>query len=140
MPQYTHDRVASHQVRLHFTVSNIKILTYYRRHFNEAHRAPRHCKQCVLTFKNSKMLDEHYRAQLGCSPSKRAADLKDEIGDEKWNQIENVLSMKGKKNISDKSRWYEIWRILFPGLREPSNPCRCNGPEFILMALMRNRE
>jgi hypothetical protein len=82
------------------------------------------------------MLDEHYRARLACSPSKGAAHLKDEIDDEKWKEIENVLSRKGKKNINDISRWYEIWRILFPGLKEPSNPCRYNGPVFIPIALM----
>jgi hypothetical protein len=82
------------------------------------------------------MLDKHYQARLAGSPSNGAAYLKEEIDDEKWEEIENVLSMKGKKNINDRSRWYEIWRILFPGLREPSNPCRYNGPVFILISLM----
>jgi hypothetical protein len=97
-------------------------LTSFRYHFGTAHRPPQ-CNRCYRLFQNRNGLKEHNQAPVACSNG--LPSLKEGIDDGQWEEIEIVLkSKKGEKHINDVSRWYSIWGILFPGVKEPSNPCR----------------
>jgi len=82
----------------------------------------------LCLFQNNTILDEHYQALVACNPPKGALNLKEGIDDSQWAKIGVVLSKKGQKRIDDIARWYEIWQILFPGSKKPSNPCTYNKP------------
>jgi hypothetical protein len=55
----------------------------------------------------------------------------EEIDDGQWAKIEPLLSLKTKKGLSDADKescdfnnWFKIWKILFPGIPEPRDPCK----------------
>jgi hypothetical protein len=62
------------------------------------------------------------------------SELKEGIDDSQWEMIENALKvsrtglLKTKtsrtQSQQDIDKWFAIWKIIFPGSPEPSNPCR----------------
>ncbi len=97
------------------------MLTFLRRHFETVHRPPQ-CERCYRLFSDRNKLHDHRRELDGCIIGED--DLKEGIGDPQWDEIKVVLSAQGRRRINDVSRWYAIWKILFPGVEEPSNPCK----------------
>jgi hypothetical protein len=74
-------------------------------------------------FQNANELKDHQQERVACS--KGPPILKEGIDDGQWEEIERVLSSKkGQKQVNDITRWFAVWQILFPGVAEPSNPCR----------------
>ncbi|KAH8656116.1 hypothetical protein BGZ60DRAFT_417808 [Tricladium varicosporioides] len=92
-------------------------------HFKASHR-PFQCVKCYGIFKDIDELQEHQRSEI-CS--KNLPALKEGIDDGQWAKIESII--KAKKGISlaekrkhDIEKWFDIWRIIFPGVSPPSNP------------------
>jgi hypothetical protein len=58
------------------------------------------------------------------SPTERCypkpPSLKEGIDDGQWDKLYHL------KAKNDREKWFEIWRILFPGIPEPKNPCKCD--------------
>jgi hypothetical protein len=65
---------------------------------------------------------------VACNPTKGPPSLKDGIDEGQWARIELLFHKNGRKNVDDIARWYEIWRILFPGVQEPSTARGYNKP------------
>jgi len=71
----------------------------------------------------------HQRLPEPCLPS--ASALKEGIDDGQWEKIENLLKKTRSRNdagpphgpMHDLEKWFEIWKILFPGAPPPSSPC-----------------
>jgi hypothetical protein len=59
-------------------------------------------------------------------------ELKEGIDNQQWEMIERILRIRKAKTETGKTqlqeddiaKWFAIWRILFPHIPEPSNPCR----------------
>ena len=54
---------------------------------------------------------------------------KDGFNDRLWREIVSLVKARrglsaGERERHEIERWYDIWRVLFPGVSEPSNPCR----------------
>ncbi|PMD31495.1 hypothetical protein L207DRAFT_189298 [Hyaloscypha variabilis F] len=106
--------------------SRITELRRIKHHLERAHKlplAPPHCPRCLCSFQDDVDLKEHCLAPEGCKPAKGSPGLKDGIDDRQWARIELLFRVSGKKDVDDIARWYEIWRILFPGVQEPSTTC-----------------
>ena len=86
------------------------------------------------------MLTDHCRANVACDPAKKPPSLEGGIDETQWEEIDLILSKKVHKNIDDISRWNMIWRVLFPGAKEPPNPCECKKIDHLFEALMNCRE
>jgi hypothetical protein len=97
------------------------MLMYFRHHFETVHRPPQ-CERCYCLFPDRNKLHDHRREREGCPIGE--VDLKEGIDDPQWDGIKVVLSAQGQRRVNDISRWYAIWKILFPGVEEPSNPCK----------------
>jgi hypothetical protein len=55
--------------------------------------------------------------------------LKESIDDGQWVKIEHLLKVRRGLSAYDKKqhdieKWFEIWKLLFPNVPQPSNPCR----------------
>ena len=97
------------------------MLTSFRRHFETVHRPPQ-CERCYRLFPDRNKLHDHRREPEGCLIGE--VNLKEGIDDPQWDKIKVVLSAQGRRRINDVSRWYAIWKILSPGVEEPSNLCK----------------
>ncbi|KIN03488.1 hypothetical protein OIDMADRAFT_26180 [Oidiodendron maius Zn] len=100
--------------------SRITELRRIKYHFKAVHRTPQ-CSRCYRMFQNQKDVENHNRETIECL--KGPSGLKESIDFGQWDEIELVLkSKRNQKHINDVSRWYAIWDILFPGVKQPSNP------------------
>jgi hypothetical protein len=61
-----------------------------------------------------------------CQP--QPDELKEGIDDDQWPKIEELLKVRrGKIVLEDKSdteKWFDLWRILHPGIPLPLHPCK----------------
>jgi hypothetical protein len=113
--------VSSMFTYLLFSCINEISLTSNRYHLQAAHRmSPLCCRRCFRLFSDDAKLAKHYSARPGCEPADRPPSMNDAIDDCQWARIEALFRRRGQKGVDDISRWYEIWRILFPGVKEPS--------------------
>jgi hypothetical protein len=98
----------------------------HRGHFETAHRRPQ-CERCYNFFYNRDDLQDHRKAV----PCIRNSDtLKEGIDDSQWDKIWNLLKVKkrgmtsSEKKDHDYYNWFEIWKILFPDIPQPEDPCK----------------
>jgi hypothetical protein len=113
--------VSSMFTYLLFSCINEISLTSNRYHLQAAHRmSPLCCRRCFRLFSDDAKLAKHYSARPGCEPADRPPSMNDAIDDCQWARIEALFRRRGQKGVDDISRWYEVWRILFPGVKEPS--------------------
>ncbi|PMD33108.1 hypothetical protein L207DRAFT_175446 [Hyaloscypha variabilis F] len=102
--------------------SRITELRRIKYHLQTAHKmSPLYCRRCFRLFSDNAKLSEHYSARTGCEPADRPPSMNDVINDYQWERIEALFRRRGQRGVDDISRWYEIWQILFPGVKEPSN-------------------
>ncbi|PMD31496.1 hypothetical protein L207DRAFT_189309 [Hyaloscypha variabilis F] len=104
-----------------------KQLRRIKHHFEIVHK-PIQCNCCSHIFQSHAELTDHCQETFACL--KGSLDLKEGINGGQWDAIEDVLSRQGHKKVDDFSRWYAIWRILFPGLKQPSNPWKERPASF----------
>ncbi|KAE9366629.1 hypothetical protein N431DRAFT_562011 [Stipitochalara longipes BDJ] len=109
--------------------SHITQLRHIKRHFKKAHTPLPYCKHCFRSFENTNQLKDHSQAPVTCKPSREFSHAVEGIEGDQWQEINRVLGQKGK-HVDDDFRWYEIWRILFPGLAKPSST-RIERPGYI---------
>jgi hypothetical protein len=62
-----------------------------------------------------------------CSP--RSPSLKEGIDDDQQEEIDEIFKNRRGISSSEKVRlqvekWFDAWRFLFPGVKEPSHPCK----------------
>ncbi|KAF4999982.1 hypothetical protein FDECE_11330 [Fusarium decemcellulare] len=97
-------------------------------------RNPLVCGRCLEGFKSNELLVQHQREEPQCL-IKAPEIIHGKITLE---QAVNLRSAKKKSDMSDKDRWYEWYRIIFPSHELPSSPCMCpNGLRRTLMAWQR---
>ncbi|KAK0620695.1 hypothetical protein B0T14DRAFT_236361 [Immersiella caudata] len=80
----------------------------YRRH----QRPPFRCPRCLHAFENENMLTEHQRAVVICETSEAQSE-------EETTYITKSQEMelrKRKRETSEEEKWFNIFRILFPGI------------------------
>lgn len=54
--------------------------------------------------------------------------MKEGISEEQWAALERQNHKKNQEKHKFE-RWFDIWRILFPGVDEPRTPCKFTGRE-----------
>lgn len=100
------------------------ILIACRSHLKKAHTQAGslvYCRRCLCSFENTNKLEDHCQAPVACKPS-RLTPNSNGIQENQWEEIDCVFSgHKGKKRVDDDSRWLELWRIILPGMIEPSS-------------------
>jgi hypothetical protein len=98
--------------------SNLTMIS--REHLYRCHMAPPLCQRCKATFKNREDLDIHMRELIACEY--KATDLPEGITPI---QMQTLKSRKRvKRSQSERERWEEIYRILFPEAIELPHPCK----------------
>ena len=106
----------------------------YRDHLKNAHRPPQ-CERCYEIFQSRDELHTHRRAG---SCEQNCDLLKEGIDDSQFEKIENLLRARGgmrtnslaKRMQLDYDNWFAIWRILFPYVDEPPDPCKLSASTF----------
>lgn len=91
------------------------------------------CQRCGTIFDGSdyatraKKLEEHQRLEVSCQLKPEI--VKEGISDTQWADLSKQSNKKSKrtscplpKNTVEK--WNEIWSVLFPDIKGPSNPCK----------------
>ncbi|KAJ3541003.1 hypothetical protein NM208_g2918 [Fusarium decemcellulare] len=94
-----------------------------REHIQRCHtpdnlRNPLVCGRCLEGFKSNELLVQHQREEPQCL-IKAPEIIHGKITLE---QAVNLRSAKKKSDMSDKDRWYEWYRIIFPSHELPSSP------------------
>ena len=95
-----------------------------RDHLKNAHKLSQ-CDKCYKIFDAPIQLIAHRKvAQCQLQPD----ELKEGIDDDQWPKIEELFRVKrGKIIVEDKSdteKWFDMWRILYPGIPLPEHPCK----------------
>jgi hypothetical protein len=89
-----------------------------REHVYRNHRQPDHtCERCSQVFETHSRLQAHMRAE---EPCQRDPQPRFDINKGQYIELKNKST--GGKNEYD--RWYDIYRIIFPGSAEPATPCK----------------
>lgn len=124
---------ASCAVRFWNTVSRVKCvysvalfarlgLTRSREHLYRCHLAPLYCPKCLDLFKSDEELDLHRTLDI-CqkNPGRPPEGI--------TQGVEEALRSRKKTHPgqTEKERWEEVYRILFPGEKVPS-PCKFCTP------------
>jgi hypothetical protein len=95
-----------------------------RDHLKNTHKLSQ-CDKCYKIFDAPIQLIAHRKsAQCQLQPD----ELKEGIDDDQWPKIEELFKVRrGKIVVEDKSdteKWFDMWRILYPGIPLPEHPCK----------------
>jgi hypothetical protein len=113
-------------------IKGMPLLIENREHMKRVHIHVQ-CQRCGAIFDGSdhatraKKLEEHQRLEVPCQL--RPEIVKEGISDTQWADLSKQSNKKSKrascplpKNTVEK--WNEIWTVLFPDVKGPSNPCK----------------
>jgi hypothetical protein len=91
------------------------ISAFGREHVYRRHSLKNFCPRCFEHFDKPDLLKKHQRADVPC-------DLREKSPGGITEEQEKQLRMRAKPNCSEKEKWEEMYRIIFPGEKVPS-PC-----------------
>ncbi|OTA92612.1 hypothetical protein M434DRAFT_387044 [Hypoxylon sp. CO27-5] len=87
-----------------------------RQHIRRKHVVPIHCPICGAEFANENLRIEHINASY----------CQQHLFNLPGATVDQIVAMKRAADdgnaSTDVERWFEIWRILFPGIPEPESP------------------
>jgi hypothetical protein len=99
-----------------------------REHLKRVH-SPVQCERCKQTFAvgngrdRAQCLDElaeHRKKEEPCEL--RAPSLKEGVDEAQWAKLDRQ-NRKRNQEVHRVAKWFEIWDVLFPGMRPPKSPC-----------------
>ncbi|KAF8863096.1 hypothetical protein BDZ45DRAFT_148462 [Acephala macrosclerotiorum] len=102
----------------HPTIPHNDLRRRLKDHFKN-HRLTQY-DRCYNDFGNGRALVEHHQSLDLCE--RQHSSLKEGIDDGEWERISNILYKKTDKGKSDFEKWFDIWKILFPGIDPPQTP------------------
>ncbi|ETS77918.1 hypothetical protein PFICI_09980 [Pestalotiopsis fici W106-1] len=101
-------------------VQMLRNIARVKQHIARCHLQPLHCARCWITFPNLGGLLAHQRASTLCVPSQQACTI------EGVNEAQRRLLSKRSRNVSREDQWKDVYRILFPEVKE----CDIPSPYF----------
>ncbi|KAH6720532.1 hypothetical protein BKA61DRAFT_651963 [Leptodontidium sp. MPI-SDFR-AT-0119] len=92
-------------------------------HLESTHRTPQ-CVRCYSLFNDERGLMDH---QMEDPCTLKSESLKEGINPDEWSSIRALLKAKKTKSEDEKleyekRKWFEIFKLLFPGTSPPDNP------------------
>jgi hypothetical protein len=101
-----------------------------REHLRRKHY-PVQCDRCYVIFRGSdrslcmSQLVDHRQSPTPCE--RHEETLREGISDAQWEKLDGKRGKKGSQEKHPVEKWFEIWRVLFPGKKVPKTPCKPPG-------------
>lgn len=80
------------------------------------------CAYCFQRFDDSGEYIRH-REDTCTSQERVQGPRRDGIDPQQWGQINGVSMKRSKKSYTDVDKWMDVWKIIFPDVPTPDNPC-----------------
>lgn len=78
------------------------------------------CEKCFREFDTAELLSQHQKVDLCQSETTPPAPKRDGIDPQQWAQVQTIMRIRSKTDVE---KWMGIWKIIFPHLPSPGNPC-----------------